>query len=171
MKIKRKLSCFVICAAIWIAGILPIGAKVYAETKETYISDEYVMYAEEIGEQYNIAPELIIAIIERESSGRWNVISEDGAVGLMQIIPKYHTDRMDRLGVTDIFNPYNNILVGVDYLSELADKYYDLPTVLMCYNMGEYGNAIELAENGDWSDYAKDIMKRSQILQEQEKRY
>lgn len=163
---NRKFISFIIHLAFFIVGMLPIGARVYAESRETYIADEYVAYAEEIGEQYNIAPELIIAIIESESSGRWNIISEDGAIGLMQVMPKYHKDRMERLGVTDIFNPYNNILVGVDYLSELASKYDDLPTVLMCYNMGEYGSAIERAEAGEWSDYAKKIMKRSKVLQE-----
>lgn len=146
--------------------LIPIGARFYAETTETYIAEEYVEYATEIGEQYNIAPELIIAIIETESSGRPGIISEDNAVGLMQIIPNYHTERMERLGVTNIYDPYSNILVGVDYLSELANKYDDLPTVLMCYNMGEYGTAIERSENGEWSDYAKKIMKRLQILQE-----
>ena len=89
---EKKIRYFVICAAFWIAGLLPIGARVYAESRETYINEEYVEYAEEIGKQYNIAPELIISMIEAESSGRWNIISEDGAIGLMQIVPKYHTD-------------------------------------------------------------------------------
>ena len=162
----KQIRCFIVCAAFLIIGLLPIGARFYAETKETYIKEEYVAYATEIGEQYNIAPELIIAIIECESSGRWNVISEYGAVGLMQVVPECHTDRMERLGVTNIFDPYNNILVGVDYLAYLANRYEDLPTVLMCYNEGEYGTAIERAERLEWSDYAKKIMKRSQILQE-----
>ena len=166
MKKKKQIKCFIICSAFCIAGLLPIGARVYAESRETYIKEEYVAYATEIGEQYNIAPELIIAMIEAESSGKWNIISESGAVGLMQVIPDYHRDRMERLGVTDVFNPYNNILVGVDYLSELAEKYDDLPTVLMSYNEGEYGTAIERAERLEWSDYAKKIMKRSEVLQE-----
>ena len=162
----KQIRCFVVCAAFWIVGLLPIGARFYAETRETYIKEEYVAYATEIGERYNIAPELIIAIIERESSGRWGVISEAGAVGLMQVVPECHPERMERLGVTNIFDPYSNILVGVDYLSYLANRYEDLPTVLMCYNMGEYGSALEKAERLEWSDYAKDIMRRSQILQE-----
>ena len=163
---EAKIRCLIICSLFWIAGMLPIGVKAYEESRQTYIDEKYVEYATEIGNQYNIAPELIIAMIEAESSGKWNIISESGAVGLMQVIPDYHRDRMERLGVTDIFNPYNNILVGVDYLSELAEKYDDLPTVLMAYNMGEYGGAIEKAENLEWSDYAKKIMRRSEILQE-----
>lgn len=168
MKTKRykQIRCFIVCSLFCIAGFIPVGARFYAESRETYIAEEYVEYAKEIGEQYNIAPELIIAIIEVESSGKAGTISDAGAVGLMQIIPKYHIERMERLGVTNIYDPYSNILVGVDYLSELAKKYDDLPTVLMCYNEGEYGTAIERAENGEWSDYAKKIMKRSQILQE-----
>ena len=167
MKTKsfKQIRSLIVCSLFWVIGLIPIGVRAYAETRETYIADEYVQYATEIGEQYNIAPELIVAMIERESSGKWNVISDNGSIGLMQINPKYHTERMEKLGVTDIFNPYNNILVGVDYLSELANKYEDLPTVLMCYNMGEYGNAIEKAGRFEWSDYAKDIMQRNEILQ------
>ena len=162
----KQIRCIVVCSMFWIVGLIPIGARVHAEMNQTYINEQYVTYVEEICEEYNICPELIIAIIESESDGRAGVISKSGAVGLMQVVPKWHTDRMERLGVTNIYDPYSNILVGVDYISELANKYYEVPTVLMCYNEGEYGTAIERAERGEFSEYAKKIMRRAEKLQE-----
>ena len=66
---------------------------------------------------------------------------------------------MERLGVTDLFDPYGNVLVGTDYLMELAAEYDDLYTVLMIYNGTR--NAVERGENGDWTDYAEGIVNRS----------
>lgn len=103
-----------------------------------------------------------MAIIERESGGRADAVNGD-CKGLMQINEKWHTDRMERLGVTDLYDPYGNILVGVDYLAELAAEYDDLYTVLMIYN--GTSNAVERGENGDWTDYAKGIVNRSMELE------
>lgn len=168
MKRKRfkQIRCIVVCSLFCIVGLIPIGARINAEMNQTYINEQYVSYVHDICEEYNICPELIIAMIEAESDGRAGVISKSGAVGLMQVVPKWHTDRMDRLGVTNIYDPYSNILVGVDYIAELASKYHDVPVVLMCYNEGEYGTAIERAERGEFSEYAKKIMHRSEKLQE-----
>lgn len=133
---------------------------------ETYIKDEYVKIAYEVAEMYSISPELIIAMIETESGGRPKVKSNVGAIGLMQVIPKWNKDRMKRLGVTDLTDPYQNILCGTDLVYELFEKYTDVPTVLMCYNEGEYGTAIERSEKGKFSKYAKKIMNRLEELTE-----
>ena len=162
----KKIRCFIICSLLWTIGLIPIGARFNAEMNQTYINAEYVEYVYEICEEYCICPELVLAMIETESGGRAGVISKSGAVGLMQIVPKWHTDRMERLGVTNIYDPYSNILVGVDYISELASKYNEVPVVLMCYNEGEYGTAIERAERGEFSEYAKKIMARAEKLEE-----
>lgn len=134
---------------------------------DTMIPDEYIPYVLEIGQQYNISPELILAMIEAESGGNPDAVSESGCIGLMQIKQQFATERMDRLGVTDLYDPYSNILVGVDILSELAEKYHDLPAVLMAYNKGEYSGAIEQAESGEYSAYAKKIMARAEELESQ----
>lgn len=81
----------------------------------------------------------------------------------MQINEPYHTDRMKRLGVTNLFDPYGNILVGVDYMAELVAEYDDLYTMLMIYNGTR--NAVERGENGDWTDYAEYIANRSMELE------
>lgn len=80
-----------------------------------FLPEEYIQYTEEIGEMYGICPEFIQAVIEHESGG--DPRANNGiCCGLMQIYPKYHKDRMARLGVTDLYDPYSNILVGTDLL-------------------------------------------------------
>ena len=131
---------------------------------DTIVCEEYVGYAIEVAGLYdNISPELLIAIIETESRGRANVTSSGNAKGLMQIIQKWHRGRMQSLGVTNLYDPRSNILVGANLMNELLNK-YDLYTALMCYNEGEYGSAIRRAAQGNYSYYAKKIVNRMNEL-------
>ena len=83
--------------------------------------------------------ELALAVIWREATFR-NVIGDGGeSYGYMQVQPKWHTDRMERLGVTDLMDPYSNFRVGLDYLAELLER-YELPEALTCYNTGSPGH-------------------------------
>ena len=129
---------------------------------DTYIAEEYQSYCEEIGEMYCVCPELLMAMIETESSG--NPDATNGTCkGLMQVSEKWHRDRMERLGVKDIYDPYGNVLVATDYFMELAEKYEDIGLVLDVY----YGNskAMQNAENGILSEYAAKILYRAEMLE------
>ncbi len=66
-----------------------------------------IQYVEEISEMYCFLPEYVEAIIEKESN--WDVDAESacGAIGLMQIMPKWHEERMQRLGVDDLTDAYS----------------------------------------------------------------
>ncbi len=129
---------------------------------EQILSDEIIGYCEEIGEQYGICSELLQAMIERESTG--NPKAENGSCkGLMQVSVKYHKDRMEKLGVEDIFDPYGNILVGADYLSELFNENEDVGLVLMIYN--GTSDAKERAERGEYTSYVEKILDRSAELE------
>lgn len=124
---------------------------------------EYII---EKSEAHNISPALIFAIIEIESN--YDIWAEgDGGYsqGLMQISTKWHKDRMDKLGVTDLFNPYKNIDVGIDILSELLANYEDVTFSLMVYN-GGFDYAINNINNGIYStDYTDYVTSRCLELQ------
>lgn len=146
-------------------AVLSIVAPSTPEYKDTYISEEIQGYVNEVAQLYDLNPNLILAMIEAESSGRAKVVSKAGCVGLMQVSPKWHKDRMDRLGVIDLTDAYGNILVGCDYVAEMFAKYDDVYCVLMGYNQGEYSGAIGKAMEGKYSKYAKRIVKRMNELE------
>lgn len=113
---------------------------------------------------YGVDYETVLAIIEKESGYKWDAASSV-AYGYMQIIPEYHSDRMDRLHVSDIKDPYGNIKVGIDYLAELLEKYggnYD--KALTAYRWGAtgaYKNYFSAGvENCEYSEEITEIAKR-----------
>lgn len=102
------------------------------------------------------------AIIERESGWDPEAVNGD-CIGLMQVSEKWHQDRMERLGVTDLTDPYDNILVGVDYLAELFEQYEDVGAVLMKWN-GD-NRLSEYLETGELYEYAEKVLERSAELE------
>ena len=130
-----------------------------AQSAGTYISEDAQEACVKYGEEYGICPELLMAMIELESSGRPDAES-GGCKGLMQISDRWHKDRMERLEVTDIYDVDGNIHVGADYLTELFEKYEDVGIVLMVYH-GEK----DAATKTELSDYADWILTRSVELE------
>ena len=114
-------------------------------------------YILEVCHDYGVNHLIVLGIIEKESTFGPNVIGDDGeAFGLMQVQPKWHQERMDRLGVTDISDPYQNILVGVDYFAEMLSYDRGIAWALMAYNGGAtYAN--ELTDEGAISSYVTDV--------------
>lgn len=82
---------------------------------------------------------LVLAMIEVESGYKWDADSTEGSKGYMQVNVKWHKDRMDRLNVDNVQNPYFNIMVGVDYLAELQGRFDTEAEVLTAYNYGVTG--------------------------------
>lgn len=86
----------------------------------------YASYAEEITSTFypDISVEYVKAIVWHESRYQPDKVnSKTGVKGLMQISPKWHTQRAKNLGVIDLFDPYGNILVGCDILNELTQQH------------------------------------------------
>lgn len=123
---------------------------------------EIDMYVDYICEGYPVDPNLVKSIIFYEST--YNSFARNGqCVGLMQINTYYHSRRAKELGISDLYSPYGNILVGVDYLSVLFKIYKDPALVLMVYNMGDEA-AINLYNKGVISEYASKVLTRSEQL-------
>jgi soluble lytic murein transglycosylase-like protein len=96
--------------------------------------------------------QLIHSVIKVESNYNAHAISSKGALGLMQLIPA--TAR--RFGVSDAFNPVQNIQGGAKYLRYLLDLYSEnYPLALAAYNAGEgavarYGGVPPFAETRNY---------------------
>jgi soluble lytic murein transglycosylase-like protein len=93
---------------------------------------------------YHLDTALLHAVIATESGFVPNAVSRKGAMGLMQLMPE--TAR--RYGVTDPFNPAQNIQAGTQHLNSLLKRYgNNLHLALAAYNSGEsnvlkYGNRV-----------------------------
>ena len=155
---KSKMLAIALAASL----VLPQSVMAKEEIEPTHISVEAQVSCYEYGEMYDICPELLMAMIEAESSG--NPKAENGdCKGLMQISERWHTGRMEEIGADDIWSETDNIHIGANYLHELFNRYEDVALVLMVYN-GE-SDAIEKAEKGYISDYARKILDRSAELE------
>lgn len=102
--------------------------------------------------EYCINPKYIIAIIAEESAFNAQITGDNGAsIGLMQIQPKWHGERIKRLSCFNLYDPFQNITVGVDYLSELLNKYDgDIVKAIVAYQQGSF--------KGEMTPYATDVL-------------
>ena len=115
---------------------------------------------EEAARTYDVEPGLIRAVIEAESGGNPSAVSPAGAQGLMQLMPATGAE----LGVTNPFDPVQNILGGTKYLRQLLDRYRgDTRLALAAYNWG-MGN-LEKHTNAMPKETQRYIVKVESIYQ------
>ena len=82
---------------------------------------------------YDLDPDLIRAVMRAESAFNPMVVSPAGAQGLMQLMPAL----ADEMGVTDPFDPRQNVMAGAKYLRWLLDRNRgNIPLTLAGYNAG-----------------------------------
>lgn len=125
------------------------------------IPEEIQLSAYEIGDEYDISPELLMAVAFRESSYDPDAVNGD-CTGLMQVSLSWHRDRMERLAVSeaDLWEVYPNMLVAADYLRELFEKHKDVDRVLAYY----HGESAAKDKDYKASGYVKDVITLAQAL-------
>ena len=105
---------------------------------------------------------LVMAIAYTESRFTNDLVGDAGqSIGMMQINTRWHTDRMEALGVTDLTDPVQCAAVAIDYLQELESRYgfeAESEALLMAYNMGPSGARKALNEGRTSTDYSREIM-------------
>ena len=129
------------------------------------LSQELQIWVFDYCKDKKLNPYLIFAMCERESQYNANAVGDSGrSLGIMQIQPRWHGWRMDKLGCTDLMDARQNMMVGIDILMDLYSKCNDTAWVLMAYNGGEaYANRNYNA--GNISEYAIYIMTRAEEME------
>lgn len=115
---------------------------------------------------HNVDPLLVQSVIQVESNYNHYAVSPKGAQGLMQLMPG--TARM--LGVSNSFDPAQNIEAGVKYLRYLQSVYRDDRLALAAYNAGpkavdRYKGTPPYAET---QDYVNQVGRRYQVAKQNE---
>ncbi|HEV2912724.1 MAG TPA: lytic transglycosylase domain-containing protein [Pyrinomonadaceae bacterium] len=125
--------------------------------------DSYIVDA---GARNGVDPVLIYATMHQESSFKQRALSPKGARGLMQLMPG--TAR--RFGVTDIFDPRQNIEGGARYMRFLLDSFGgDVALALAGYNAGEgavmkYGRRVPPYR--ETQEYVRRITRRYYLMRD-----
>lgn len=144
---KRKIILLTACILLALP-VLPVQAA--EPMKEAAVAQ----LAEEVGETYQICPELLQAIAWKESRYCPEVEST-GCTGLMQ-----------ELGDNNLKDARQNMLVAADYLQELVETYGDPVMVLMVYNGDSRAEDYWEGRCGP-SEYAEEILEYSVQLEVQ----
>ncbi|MCD7884736.1 MAG: transglycosylase SLT domain-containing protein [Lachnospiraceae bacterium] len=102
----------------------------------TTLTSPYDAYFQEAANTYQVPVALLLAMGKVESEYNPNIVSSAGAIGIMQLMPSTAT----ALGATNPYDPYQNIMAGAKYVSQLLDMFSGysncLELVIAAYNAG-----------------------------------
>ena len=122
------------------------------------LSEELQRYTQDVCEEYGVSYPLVIALMKKESEFLPDTISATNDYGIMQINQGNHEWLEGELGITDWFDPRQNILAGVYVLSQL-NGYEDVHQILMCYNCGPSGAKKLWAEGIYTTAYSRAVVE------------
>lgn len=123
-------------------------------------------YLIDSGNRNGVDPLLLYSVMHQESSFKSHAVSPKGARGLMQLMPGTAV----RFGVTNIFDPRQNIEGGARYLRFLTNRFNgELSLVLAGYNAGE--GAVEkygwrIPPYAETQEYVRRISRRYSLIQD-----
>ena len=111
---------------------------------------------QEIAGRYGLDWRLLAEVAYQESRLNPLALGKDNDMGLMQIIPSTWNEWAPKVGVTDPFDPYSNVLVGAAYLAYVREfamvrGHPEPQWMLIGYNWGPDNLAKLFAANGNWA--------------------
>ena len=113
------------------------GQEIWPDQRIAKISRTWREQISAAARKHNVSEALLLGVVVTESLGNPNAKSPKGAQGLMQLIPA----TASRFGVTDAFDPQQNVDAGAAYLAFLLKKFDEDPILALAgYNAGE--NAV-----------------------------
>lgn len=115
-------------------------------------ASKYVGYAYEAGQAWKVDPLLLLAIMKPESNFKQNARNKSGAVGLMQVIPKWHRDKIKK---RNILNPK----VNIDVAAQILDQYLNWHGESISTAINRYSGGANKKYHRDVQDTYKQLRK------------
>jgi membrane-bound lytic murein transglycosylase F len=159
----RISTLILIPAFISVIAVTPLSVKSYSGSDNTpAIRSQNVMIRaanppfhnviRDIAAQYKLDYRLIFSIIKQESRFQSNAVSEQGATGLMQVMPIANSDTSEEIAL-DLSVPEENIQAGISYFASMMELFKNtnpedqIKLALAAYNAGpaRIYDAMELA--------------------------
>lgn len=139
------------------------------EKEGGYFPDITQEYLWVICQEKNLDWVTMVALYEGESGYHFDIIGKAGDSGYGQIVPSSNKELLEKLEITDILNPYQNILVSCTLMEWLLDEYEgNYAKALTAYNAGTGGAYKYYFSAGqDASPYAKGILKRVERIRKE----
>jgi soluble lytic murein transglycosylase len=153
-------------ALVLVAAIAVAITAVVAVEPGWYLRLRYPLEYEQIvlghARNYDLEPALLAAVIYEESRFHADARSDEGAVGLMQLLPQTARGIAERTGgnrfeVSDLLDPEINVRYGSWYLRHLIRKYGDVRTALAAYNGGQ-GNVDRGVQFPETREYVEKVL-------------
>ncbi|MBW1781973.1 MAG: lytic transglycosylase domain-containing protein [Deltaproteobacteria bacterium] len=121
----------------------------------------YLPIIRNVARKTRIDESLIMAVIKVESDFEPKAISPKGAMGLMQLAPS----TAKSLGVSDPFDPNENIHGGAEYLSYCINTFQDMELALAAYNAGPHlvGQLKKIPPYPETRSFVKDVIYHRKI--------
>jgi len=137
-------------------GVSDEGSKHLFYADRAVSKDEIEKIISFHSQQKGVSPDLVKALVKAGSGYNSEAVSSDGAIGLMQLRPS----TFDKLGISDPFNPDENVKGGVTLLSDLLKNYSgDYRMALEAYNAaGKNHNQEKSGGFEKTNDFAKRII-------------
>ena len=143
----------------------PVAVTEQAPLYDVPLLSELQLYISDLCDRYGVDMPLVLAVIGQESNYNAGALGDDGnSIGLMQIQPQHHQGRMDKLGVTDLTDPYQNVTVGINLLAELIGENKGTEWAVTAYNAGA-GTADHNKAIGIRSEYTESVMMLREMIE------
>lgn len=141
---RGKMTTYAVSGAATVLATKPLVPRIKSTLYDTSITEH--------SRRMGVSADLVRAVIQVESAFNPSAVSTKGAMGLMQLMPATARE----LGVTNPFEPDQNIRGGVTYLKRLLDRYdHKVELALAAYNAGmgnveKYGDVPPFKETRNY---------------------
>lgn len=131
------------------------------------LSKDLQIYIYKLSKDKKVPYELILGVMKTESdfNPKLSHKNKNGSIdfGIMQI-NTVHKDLCKQLGITDLFDPYQNTKVGIELLANIYKNYPNVHKATMVYNMGEFGAKRNWKVGRGTTTYSRKVVKNINII-------